>query len=41
VRGVFLKGEGLSLLWPQLGTLAVMGTTILVFSAARFRKTTA
>jgi drug efflux transport system permease protein len=41
VRGVFLKGAGIGILWPQIVALAAMGFTILLFSAARFRKTTA
>jgi ABC-2 type transport system permease protein len=38
VRGVFLKGIGIEILWPQLAALAVMGVAILVFSALRFHK---
>jgi ABC-2 type transport system permease protein len=39
VRGIFLKGVGVSVLWPQMVCLFVYGTSILLFSAARFRKT--
>ncbi len=39
VRGIFLKGAGLSALWPQYLTLLMMGTAILWFAATRFRKT--
>ena len=39
VRGIFLKGVGVSVLWPQMLCLFVYGSTILLFSAARFRKT--
>ena len=39
VRGIFLKGTGITVLWPQMLCLFVYGTTILVLSAARFRKT--
>ena len=39
VRGVFLKGVGFGVLWPEIATLAVMGGAILVVAAARFRKT--
>jgi len=39
VRGIFLKGVGVAVLWPQMVTLFVYGTAILLFSAARFRKT--
>lgn len=38
VRGVFLKGSGIDVLWPQVLTLAVYGSTILVLSAMRFHK---
>jgi ABC-2 type transport system permease protein len=38
VRGVFLKGAGISVLWPQMLALLVYGTVVLAFSAARFRK---
>jgi ABC-2 type transport system permease protein len=39
VRGIFLKGVGITVLWPQMLCLFVYGTSILLFSAARFRKT--
>jgi ABC-2 type transport system permease protein len=39
VRGVFLKGAPLSVLWPQIGMLAVMGVTVIWFATTRFRKT--
>lgn len=38
VRGVFLKGAGFDVHWPQFATLAVFGVVILTLSAARFRK---
>jgi ABC-2 type transport system permease protein len=38
VRGLFLKGAGLSVLWPQLAALALYGATVLVLSALRFHK---
>jgi len=38
VRGIFLKGVGVSVLWPQMVCLAVYGVTVLVFSALRFHK---
>jgi ABC-2 type transport system permease protein len=37
-RGVFLKGSGFGYLWPPMIALAIMGTSILALSAARFRK---
>ena len=38
VRGIFLKGSGVDVLWPQMVTLAVFGVIILGLSAMRFRK---
>lgn len=38
VRGLFLKGAGLSVLWPQLAALAVYGVVVLGLSALRFHK---
>jgi ABC-2 type transport system permease protein len=38
VRGIFLKGIGFSVLWPQMTILAVYGVTILFLAAARFQK---
>jgi ABC-2 type transport system permease protein len=38
VRGIFLKGVGVEILWPQMVALAVFGVAILSLSASRFRK---
>jgi ABC-2 type transport system permease protein len=38
VRGVFLKGTGITVLWPQMLALLVYGVTVLWLSAARFHK---
>src|SRR3954470_5278599 len=38
VRAIFLKGVGVSVLWPQMLCLAVYGVGILGLSAMRFRK---
>ena len=38
VRGIFLKGAGIRVLWPQMAALAVYGVTVLRLSAARFHK---
>ena len=38
VRGIFLKGSGISVLWPQLVALAVIGVSVLTMSALRFHK---
>ncbi|MEO5923762.1 MAG: ABC transporter permease [Bryobacteraceae bacterium] len=39
VRGIFLKGSGIDILWPNLLALAVFGVTILSISVMRFHKT--
>jgi drug efflux transport system permease protein len=38
VRGIFLKGTGVSVLWPQMLTLLVYGTIVMSLSASSFRK---
>jgi ABC-2 type transport system permease protein len=38
LRGVFLRGSGLSVLWPEALTLALMGATLLTLASLRFRK---
>ena len=38
IRGLFLKGIGLKILWPQLLILLIMGITILAMSSLRFQK---
>ena len=38
IRGVFLKGNGLDILWPQMLALAVLGGFMLLLSSLRFRK---
>jgi drug efflux transport system permease protein len=38
IRGIFLKGNGLAILWPELAALAVLGATILTLSTLRFQK---
>jgi ABC-2 type transport system permease protein len=40
VRGLFLKGSGLAVLWPQAVALLLLGATIMALSAARFTKRT-
>lgn len=39
VRGIFLKGVGWSILWPQFAALGAWGVTVLVIAALRYRKT--
>ncbi len=41
VRGIFLKGAGFGILWPQMLGLAVLGALTLGFASRRFRKTLA
>ena len=38
VRGIFLKGVGFGVLWPEITSLFVLGITILVLSTLRFKK---
>ncbi len=38
IRGTFLKGVGLSVLWPQMLALAALGVALLTLSVLRFRK---
>jgi len=38
LRGTFLKGVGLSVLWPQMLAMSVIGATVLSVSIFRFRK---
>ncbi len=38
IRGIFLKGSGLGILWPQFVALAILGSALLVLSSMRFRK---
>jgi len=39
LRGVFLKGTGVSILWPQMAALLVYGLAVIVLASLRFRKT--
>jgi ABC-2 type transport system permease protein len=41
VRGIFLKGIGLRLLWPQAAALAAWGAVVLALAVMRSRKRTA
>jgi len=38
VRGIFLKGIGLGLLWPQAAALAAWGSIVLALAVSRSRK---
>jgi ABC-2 type transport system permease protein len=39
LRGIFLKGEGFSMLWPQMLALFIIGVVVLGSSTLRFHKT--
>jgi ABC-2 type transport system permease protein len=39
IRGIFLKGVGSEILWPQMIALALMGLTMLFLASNRFKKT--
>lgn len=41
IRGIFLKGVGPSILWPQMVALTVMGLITLWLASRRFQKTLA
>jgi ABC-2 type transport system permease protein len=38
IRGVFLKGTGMAILWQQMVALAVIGLVVITLSSLRFRK---
>jgi len=38
IRGIFLKGVGLDVLWPQYAALAVLGIVVFTGAVRRFRK---
>jgi ABC-2 type transport system permease protein len=38
IRGIFLKGVGLEILYPQVVAMVIFGAAIMLLSAARFRK---
>ena len=38
IRGIFLKGNGPDVLWPQMAALLALGVVVLTFSTLRFRK---
>jgi ABC-2 type transport system permease protein len=39
LRGIFLKGIGINILWPDMLILFIMGVTCLLISSLRFHKT--
>jgi ABC-2 type transport system permease protein len=38
IRGIFLKGNGPAVLWPQMLALLILGATVITASSLRFRK---
>ena len=38
IRGIFLKGVGMDVLWPELAAMAVLGMFVFVGAVRRFRK---
>jgi ABC-2 type transport system permease protein len=38
LRGVYLKGVGLDVLWPQMVAMGILGLAMLAISVGRFRK---
>lgn len=38
IRGIFLKGIGAEILWPQMLALGILGTLVLTLSSLRFSK---
>ena len=38
IRGIFLKGNGIDILWPQMASLFLLGLVVFALSSLRFRK---
>jgi ABC-2 type transport system permease protein len=38
LRGIFLKGNGINILWPQMAALLAIGITVITISSLRFTK---
>ncbi len=38
IRGIFLKNNGLFILWPQILSLLILGLIVITLSSLRFRK---
>jgi len=38
IRGIFLKGTGMDILWPQIAALLVLGVAVITISSLRFKK---
>lgn len=39
IRGIFLKGVGIDVLWTQILALLAIGSTVMLFAVGRFKKT--
>lgn len=38
IRGIFLKGNGFGILWPQMAALLALGVAVITISSMRFKK---
>jgi len=38
IRGIFLKGVGLDVLWPQFLAMTILGLVVFTGAVSRFRK---
>jgi ABC-2 type transport system permease protein len=38
LRGTYLKGIGMEILWPQMLAMAVLGISLLMIAVLRFHK---
>jgi ABC-2 type transport system permease protein len=38
IRGVYLKGVGVNVLWTQMAAMAILGVSLLTISVLRFHK---
>lgn len=38
IRGIFLKGNGITILWPQMAALFLLGIAVITISSLRFKK---
>jgi len=38
IRGTYLKGAGMEILWPQMAAMAVLGVALLTGAILRFHK---
>ena len=38
IRGLFLKGNGIAILWPQMTSLLILGILVITMSSLRFKK---